>query len=293
MKPSLTARLFQFVFRTIKPLLGQYNGGPKFRALIAKTRTLKPALPTRKHRKRNAVLSRSLGGYDIWTVAPKDRALAGHLLYFHGGGYIFRAVPPHWNFYAHMAETHGIAVTAPLYPLAPENTVEATLSHAMAAYRDFIAAHDGRFVLGGDSAGGGLAAAVVQAAKTEGLRLPDGLLLICPWLDVRVSHPDQPIIEKRDCILTVRGAREAGEMYAGGLPTSDPRVSPIEGDWAGLPPTLMFGGTDDILLVDARAAKAKLPSADYVEGEGLMHDWPIFFFPESRDAQAKMAAFIA
>lgn len=293
MKASLQARFLQFVLRTIKPLFGRYNGGPKFRELIDKTRRFNPALPTKRQRKRNAVSSKPFRGHDIWTIAPRDRAPTGHLLFFHGGGYIFRAVAPHWAFFAHLAEAHGIAVTAPLYPLAPEHGVEETLPYALAAYRDFVAGHEGRFVLGGDSAGGGLAAAVAQAARDEGLRLPDGLLLICPWLDVRVEHPDQPVIEKRDCILSLQGAREAGSMYAREVPTDDPRVSPIAGDWDGLPPIQLFGGANDILLTDARALAAKLPAADYIEGEGLMHDWPIFFFPESRAAQARMAGFVS
>ncbi len=293
MKPSFTARAFQFIIRTLKPLFGQYNGGPKFRALIEKTRRLKPAEPTKRQRKRNAISVRAFESHEIWTIAPANRAPAGTMLYFHGGGYVFRAVPPHWSFFAHLAEVHGIATIAPRYPLAPEHGAMDTLAHAMAVYRDFVAGHDGRFTLGGDSAGGGLAAAVAQAARDGGLRLPDGMLLICPWLDVRVDHPDQPEIEKRDAILSVRGAQEAGQMYARDLPTDDPRVSPIEGRWDGLPPMLLYSGTADILLPDARALAAKLPGADYVEGEGLMHDWPIFFFPESRAAQARMAGFIA
>ena len=43
----------------------------------------------------------------------------------------------------------------------------------------------------------------------------------------------------------------------------------------------------------ARALKAKLPSVDYQEMDGMIHDWPIFTFPESRQAQARMAAFAA
>ena len=100
-------------------------------------------------------------------------------------------------------------------------------------------------------------------------------------------------IELRDPILTIRGIREAGEIYAGAAGTIDSRVSPIHADWSGLPPILAFGGSDDILVVDSRDLGAKLPSVEYIEGSGLMHDWPIFGFPESRAAQARMARFAA
>ncbi len=213
------------------------------------------------------------------------------MLYFHGGGYVYPAVDVHWKYFVRMAQKHGLAITAPFYPLAPEAGAEETVAWAMAVYRDFIANHGGKFILGGDSAGGGLAAAVAQQARDAGLRQADGMLLICPWLDLTVSNPDQKRIEPRDCILTVSGAHAAGRMYARDMALDDARVSPINGDWSGLPPVLTFGGGDDILLTDARALAAKLPTADYIEKDGLMHDWPIFFFAESRQAQAKMAEF--
>ena len=121
----------------------------------------------------------------------------------------------------------------------------------------------------------------------------DGLILICPWLDVRMAHPDQPMIEARDSILTLRGARDAAALYAKGMNLSDPRISPILGNWDGLPPIQMFAGCDDILLTDARALKSLLPSTELIEGQRLMHDWPIFFFPEARAAQRQMAGFAA
>ena len=270
----------------------RYAGGPHMHKVIAAARAVPDAQPTAKMRKRLDVRQETLDGRTVWTIAPKDRAPLGHLLFFHGGGYVFSAVPPHFALYARLAERHGIAVTAPMYPLAPEHGVDDATGFALSAYRQFIDRHNGPFVLGGDSAGGGLASATVMAARDAGLRLPSGLLLICPWLDTSGTHPDQPTIEKRDSILKLRGIRDAGKLYAKDAPDTDPRVSPIHGDWTGLPPVLMFGGEDDILVTDARRLKAKLPSADYHEGAGLMHDWPLFFFPESRAAQERMAAFI-
>jgi acetyl esterase/lipase len=54
----------------------------------------------------------------------------------------------------------------------------------------------------------------------------------------------------------------------------------------------MLAGGDDILVTDARALQVKLPNIVYEEAAGMIHDWPIFTFPESRSAQARMAAFI-
>lgn len=287
---SLLARIVATVLRTTGTLRKRYSDSPDFLERIAASRT-SPDLPTARMRRRLTVGETEFQGRSIWTIAPKDKAPTAHLLYFHGGGYVYPAVSVHWDFMAHMAEQHGFAVTAPLYPLAPEASAEEATAFAIAAYEHFLSQHGGPFIMGGDSAGGGLTAVVAQAARDKGLRAASGLLLVCPWLDGSGNHPDQPEIEKRDCVLTLGGIRAAAKLYARNLEVSDPRVSPIHGDWQGLPPILCYGGGDDILVADARALKAKLPGIDYVEEAGLMHVWPIFFLRESRAAQREIAAF--
>ncbi|WP_298596743.1 alpha/beta hydrolase [uncultured Sphingorhabdus sp.] len=289
--PSLTARLIASLFRMTGSLRKRYSDGPDFLKHIEQSRA-EQQFPSAKLRKRVDIRESSFEGRKIFRFAPKDRPVAGHLLYWHGGGYVYPAVDIHWQFLAHMAEKHGIVTTAPLYPLAPEASAEEAVDWAMKFYREFTPDRAGPFVMGGDSAGGGLCAAVVPAARDEGRFLPKGLILICPWLDISVSHPDQPAIEPRDCVLTIGGTHAAAKLYTRDLSFSDPKVSPLFGNWDGLPPMLMFGGGDDILVPDARALKAKLPSIDYVEEVGMMHDWPIFFLRESRAAQARMAEFI-
>jgi epsilon-lactone hydrolase len=289
---STAARIMGALLRTTKYVSRRYQGGPHMQKVIDIARAAPLPVPTAKMRARLDVREERLDGRRIWTLAPRDRAPTAHLLFFHGGGYVFSAVQPHWSFYARLAERHGIKVSAPMYPLAPEHQAPEATAWALAAYRHIAGESDAPFVLGGDSAGGGLAAATIMAARDGGDRLSSGLLLICPWLEISGSHPDQPIIEPRDSILRLRGVQDAGKLYRGDLSPDDVRVSPLHGNWSGLPPMLMFGGTDDILVPDARALKAKLPSATYVEGAGLMHDWPLFFFRESRTAQEQMARFI-
>ncbi len=289
--PSLTARLIASLFRLTGSLRKRYSDGPDFLKNIEASRAAQQ-YPTARMRKRLDVRESPFAGRTIYRIAPKDRPVTGHMLYWHGGGYVYPAVDVHWAFLAHMAEKHGIVSTAPLYPLAPEACAAESVDWAMRFYREFTPDRAGPFIMAGDSAGGGLCSVVAQAARDEGRLLPRALILICPWLDLSVSHPDQLAIEPRDCVLTIGGAQAAGRLYARDLPLDDPRVSPLFGDWGGLPPILSFGGGDDILLPDARALKAKLPSVDYVEEAGLMHDWPIFFLRESRAAQARMADFI-
>lgn len=289
--PSLTARIIGAVLRTTGVYKKRYRGGPEMLTLIEKSRREKGSAPSEALRKKLAITEAKVRDRPVYQISPKGRPAEAYILYFHGGGYVYPAVDVHWKFFAHIAEQYGIGFTVPMYPLAPEaNAVEA-IDFAMEVYRSFAPDHGGPFILAGDSAGGGLAAAVAHIARDQGLRLPAGIVLVCPWLDIAATDPAQPAIEPRDSILTLDGIREAGRLYADGLSVDDPRVSPIHGNWDGLPPILMFGGGDDILVTDARRLKAKLPAVDYIEEAGLMHDWPLFFLRESREAQRRIADF--
>jgi epsilon-lactone hydrolase len=290
--PSLTARLVAFVLRTTGVFRRQFSGGPDFIKYQAKALSA-PIAPPAKLSAKCIVTQSQFQGRDVWEFSPKDREPSSTILYWHGGGYVYPPGPPHWSFMASMAEVHGWRVIAPCYKLAPMAEVAEVTSFALDFWRDLCARSSVPIIMGGDSAGGGLAAATVMLARDAGDALPEKLILICPWVEANPAHPEQSAIEPRDAILTLRGIKEAGALYAGAAGVADPRVSPIHGNWGGFPPVLMFGGGDDILVTDARAVKAKLPAADYYELAGMIHDWPIFTFPESRAAQAQMARFAA
>jgi epsilon-lactone hydrolase len=290
--PSFAASLTGFVLRTTGYYRRMFSGGPQFQRNIAKVRAAPLPEPSVQPHAALTVEKSEFDGRPVWHLAPKERVPTAHILFWHGGGYVYPATAVHWKFLTHMAEVHGWAITAPLYPLAPESNATATTKWALDFYQNYLAERGGEpFVMSGDSAGGGLTAALAQLARDTGLALPAALIPINPWLNLDPAHPDQAKIEPRDGILTISGISEGGRLYADDLPLADPRCSPIFHNWEGLPPILVFGGGDDILVTDARALKAKLPSVEYVELPGMLHDWPIFNFRESRAAQTQMADF--
>ena len=289
---SISARLTGFILRSTGVYRRMFAGAD----VIARTRTKLIADgvgPSPKQERGLAVRHDEFQGCCIWTMAPERGEPAATVLFWHGGGYVYPPMSGHWDFFAVMARKYGWRIIAPMYPLAPESDVVATVRFATDFYGDLVAREGAPTLMGGDSAGGGLAAAVAMTLRDSKVAMPSGLLLVCPWLDVDPAHPDQVAIEPRDAILTIPGIRDAGRLYAGAAGISDWRASPIHGDWVGLPPILAFGGGDDILVTDARRLKAALPGVDYEEQAGLIHDWPMFTFPESRAAQARMAGFAA
>lgn len=253
----------------------------------------KPCRPSAKNGKACKMTLQSFQGRSVWTLAPKSKAPSAYVLYWHGGAYLYPPTSAHWDFLAHMASVHSWHITVPLYPLAPMAKIDEVTTFALNYMQEWMAQPlDGARVVAGDSAGGGLAAAILLMARNAGLNLPDKVILICPWLKLSPDHSDQIDIERRDPILTRAGLYAAGGLYTGAFGMDDSRANPLFENWSSLPPMLVFGGGDDILVTDARALKAHIPDLLYDEREGMMHDWPILFFPESRIAQKVMARYI-
>ena len=119
-----------------------------------------------------------------------------------------------------------------------------------------------------------------------------GLLLIAPWLDLAMTNPEVDEIEPTDPWLTRAGLHPIARSWAGDLSVDDPRVSPLHGDLADLPPVEVWVGTRDITLPDCRELGARMPSsasfALHVE-DGAIHDYPLLPAPEGRAARREIA----
>jgi monoterpene epsilon-lactone hydrolase len=268
-----------------------------------------PARPSTAMRRRFDISSDTRNGCEVYTVAPRAERSAGqvaghvggqvgaHVMYIHGGAFVEGIFSWHWYFIARMVERLRMTFTVPLYPLAPEHDCAAASAAVLAVYRDLIArCGASQLVVMGDSAGGGLAMSLIMQAIAAELARPAALVLLSPWLDVTMTDLTQTEIEKVDPLLVRPGPKAAGRWYAGAMSTADPRVSPLYGEIAGLPPILMFCGTHDILVADARRlaarAAAEGPEVEYHEEAGLMHVYPLLFFPESRKAQDRIVGFV-
>src|SRR5690606_33322139 len=109
--------------------------------------------------------------------------------YLFGGGYISGEPEADLPISAHLAAGLPAEVISPAYRLAPEPPWPAAPQDALAAYRAFVAAAAAPFAVIGESAGGGLALSMLQAAKAEGLTMPAALVLLSPWVDLRAGLP--------------------------------------------------------------------------------------------------------
>jgi acetyl esterase/lipase len=224
------------------------------------------------------------GGVDAFVYEPADRTgTTGALLWIHGGGTIIGAPEGDHELCSRIARHVGIPVVSVRYRLAPEDPFPAGLDDCSAALRWL---HDeagssrvdpARIAVGGASAGGLLAAAVVQRAHDEGVPVAFQAL-VYPMLDDRtVLRPDHG--GRGGLIWTPRSNRYAWTSYLGTAPgtTEPPRyaVPARREDLAGLPPAWIGVGDldlfhDEDLEYARRLEKAGVPVTVRVE-QGMYH----------------------
>jgi acetyl esterase/lipase len=180
------------------------------------------------------------------------------MLQLHGGG--FRIGRPEFeSLYAEalVARCH-IEVVVPQYQLAPEGPFPAGLNDALeclGALRAEIGL--ATLIVGGDSAGGGLAASL-------GLSTPesiDGLVLLSPWLDLRVNAQSYVSNAASDPMFSTESASIAAELYLQGFDPTHPLVSPLLAEIGDYPPSLISVGTGEVLADDSLLFHAKLRAA--------------------------------
>jgi monoterpene epsilon-lactone hydrolase len=215
------------------------------------------------------------------------------ILYLHGGGYRMGS-PAAWaNFASRLATATGCAVVVPDYRLAPEHPFPAAIHDALAVYRALTERNGAPPIVGGDSAGGGLACALALTAEPA----PQKAVLLSPWVDLTVTNPTFAS-RKSDLFFPSESALEAAGQYLQGHDAADPLASPLKGDLDGFPSTLILASSDECLIGDALALQALLTEARVpVETHivpGMTHVWPVIApaLAESHTALTAIGHFI-
>ena len=228
-----------------------------------------------------AVETLELGGVPAEKITHAGALPGKVLLYLHGGGFMIGGIKSYRHLVSRFAVAAGVTAYHLDYRLAPEHPFPAALDDAMAAYRQLLKTGIAptNVVVGGDSAGGNLATALLLKARQDGVPLPAGLYLLSPWLNMATTGESYDKFGKRDLIVSRDEARRFAAAYLGGKPDK-PLTSPLHADPAGLPPTLIQVGSEEVLLSDSlnfasRAAMAEVDLRLHVWPE-MPHVWPLF-----------------
>lgn len=222
------------------------------------------------------------------------------LMHLHGGAYFMGTPASYRSRSMRLSYRCNAEVFAPDYRLAPEHPAPAALEDALDAWCEVRRLRPGvPMFVSGDSAGGGLAIALMVALRDQGLPLPHGAVLFSPWTDMTASGASFDDNDGNDVWLSRAHCEQWARYYVGEGDPRDPRVSPLHASLEGLPPMLLLVGDQEVLLDDARQAHEHALAAGVVStlhvGREMQHDWPLTlpWLDESRDAWSSVAAFVA
>jgi acetyl esterase len=211
------------------------------------------------------------------------------LVFFHGGGFVVGDLETHDGLCRLICRDAGVHVLAIDYRLAPEHPAPAAVDDCYAGYRwalehaTELGADAGRVAVGGDSAGGNLAAVVSQLARRDGVASPALQLLLYPVVDFAAETRSKTLFSD-GYFLTKADIDWFRSLYLSGspLPPSDPRISPLlADDLAGLPPALVITGGFDPLRDEGNQYAEALAAAgvpvDHRQFGPLVHGFANFF----------------
>ena len=224
--------------------------------------------------------------------ARRDRVV----LYLHGGAFIAETPRFHGALLARICRETRARGLMLSYRLAPEHPYPAALDDSVAAYRWLLGQgiDANRIIVAGDSAGGNLTLALLLRARDEGLPLPAGAVALSPVADFTFSGDS---VQRNDGVDDMFSADLMPGLVPVYLPQADlrthPHVSPLFGDYAGMPPLLLIVGSTELLLDDSVRVAQRCPGAQLLVWDGMPHVFPGFdFLPEAREATLRIGRFM-
>jgi acetyl esterase/lipase len=237
-------------------------------------------------------------------ILDADCDHARRLLFLHGGGYISGSIDSHRNLAGWISRAAGCAVLLVDYRLAPEHPFPAAVDDALAAFEWMRAnAPHGPeqasrcFVLG-DSAGGGLALALLLQLRDQRLRQADAAVTFSAWTDVSNSSRSMIANQNSDLGALKSVADYFTSLYVPQGDARQPLASPVYAELHDLPPLLMQVSEWEIVFDDsvrfANRARAAGVRVELDQWPGLVHVWQGYvpLLPEANEAIRRAGNFL-
>lgn len=293
--PSLRARLLnRFLRFTVKSMWK-----PGLDITTVRAHTVK--MDARIGRRAPPVVTEQVSAAGVpatWLGGP-DLARKGTLLYLHGGAWCLHMPMIYRRLATTLSELTGMRVLLPDYRLAPEHPFPTGIDDCFAAYRWLVdqGVTERPFALAGDSAGGSLSLVTMMRARDARLPLPDCAALLSPSTDLTLSGPSARYNEQADPMFAHAAGELLPDLYCPGQDQTNPLISPLFGNWNGLPPLLFHAGSTEMLLDDSvrahdRARQAGVAADIHVWWQ-LPHVHHVFsWLPEAKLGLQAVADFL-
>lgn len=247
-----------------------------------------------------------LGGVNVLDIKPKNWHDNGKVLvYTHGGAYTLLSANSSLSSSILAADATSLRVISIDYTVAPFSKWNQTTDQVISviqALKDQQGYSLDDIAIYGDSAGGGLATGSVLKMRDGGMGMPAAVVLWSPWTDVTQNGDTYFTLKDADPLLTNNSnqfLKNSADAYANPTDQKNPYVSPVYGNFSkGFPPTLIQGGTKEILVSDFVRLYQGLDQADVpvkldiYEGMPHVFQYILINTPESDISLSKMNDFL-
>ncbi|HEY2179206.1 MAG TPA: alpha/beta hydrolase [Caulobacteraceae bacterium] len=213
-----------------------------------------------------------VGGVPGLWCESSDADFGAQILFLHGGCYVLGSAEAARNFAAQFATRAHANTFVADYRLAPEHPFPAAMDDALAVYQGVAEGAD-RIALVGESAGGGLALALlaILAGRDDRPGAPRGVAVMSPWTDLALTGASLTTRADADPIFTKPVLAHFADLYLQGADPKDPRASPLYGPAPEVaPPIRIDVGDDEVLLDDSLRYAEKLRDANL---HAAVHVW--------------------
>jgi monoterpene epsilon-lactone hydrolase len=209
------------------------------------------------------IVEGKLAGLSTREFHPARAQHGRTMLYLHGGGYLMYARNAYPGFLSRLANDLQTRIVVPAYRLAPEHPFPAAIDDCLRTYQALLdAGHEpGQLLIAGESAGANAALVTLQRARDAALPMPAGAILLSGGFDFSWASPSINNNARRDTAVGARGLAFLQRWYQPDVDATDPLISPVFGDFTGLPPLLFQTGHSEVLRDDSVRATERARAA--------------------------------
>ncbi|WP_169814341.1 alpha/beta hydrolase [Nocardia mexicana] len=234
----------------------------------------------------------------VWRSEANPETADRAVLYFHGGAFAAGGLRTFRGMAARLSGAVDTPVCMVGFRMLP-TPLPAIVDDGVRAYRYLLSRgfSPDRIVCAGDSSGGGLAFAVLLAARVADLPLPGGVIAVSPWADFDCAAKFESPNRRSEVFLSATAMRRLVRRFIVDAGRGLRAASPVDGELRGFPPVLIQASTSELLRCDAELMARRLADAGAVCRLQLWdrqpHSFPVYgVLPESAPALAEMARFV-
>ncbi len=287
---SIVAKASKYLFRS------QTKSRLFIRANIANLVVF--ATLNRRNRFRFTKKVKKIDGMSVFEYTPNNiSGITQTIIYAHGGGLFLSMQSSQLNVLADMAYQAKHQLVVPIYPLVQHSGGTAKhVHHLMNKTFDIYESQGKTISLVGDSAGGNIIMALATYRDNNGMTVPENVVALFPWLNLKLDNPASKAIEPKDALLSISGPRISAKLYADGIDMCDPLVSPLYARYSNNYNLMLSASDNDILTPDIDDLCQKLTNEGvnfkYEFYKDSYHDFILFNTPETEHLIKKVIEFL-